>query len=298
MKKYFLGGFVLLSLFASTNNSFAQDLLEGLEEEPDNKVEHVKASYKNSRVINAQSLETTAGGQLDFRISHRFGAINGGAYQFFGLDQATMRLGLDYGITDRLQVGLGRSNYEKTVDGYFKYRILWQTQGSEKMPLSLLVVSGMSVDGLHHDNSAFDYVFPYRLNYHTQLIVGRKFSKKLTAQMMGIYLHRNLVQTATEKNDVFLIAGAGRMKVLPRLAITAEYFYALPNQLSPNATNSLSLGFDIETGGHVFQLHVTNSPYMVEKSFMGETTGKWTKGDIFFGFNISRVFDLRRQNKK
>lgn len=290
MIKFLYPSLFFLLLFHSSVD--AQDLIPDDDEET---VERVKASYKNARVINAHSLETVAGGVLDFRISHRFGAINGGAYEFFGLDQATMRMCFDYGITDRLQVGLGRSNYEKTIDAHAKWRILWQTFGSEKMPLSLILVSGLSIDGLRHTNSSFDFIFPYRLNYNTQLIVGRKFSKLLSAQLMGIYLHRNLTQTNTESNGVFSVAAAGRIRVLPRLALNVEYFYALPNQLNDINTNSLSLGFDIETGGHVFQLHCTNSPYMVEKSFIGENTGRWDKGDIYFGFNISRVFTLRKK---
>lgn len=290
MKK-FSPALLFISFLLFNTPLFSQDLIE---DEP-TEIERVKASYKNSRVINAQSLETVAGGVLDFRISHRFGAINGGAYEFFGLDQATMRLGFDYGLTDRIQLGLGRSNYEKTIDGYFKCRLLWQTQGSEKMPISLLLVGGLSIDGLRHENSSFEFLFPYRLNYHTQLIIGRKFSKKFTAQLMPIYVHRNFVFTNTESNDLFVIAAAGRIKLLPRLALNAEYFFALPGQLNDINTNSLSLGFDIETGGHVFQLHVTNSPYMVEKSFIGENIGRWDKGDIYFGFNISRVFDLKRK---
>ncbi|MBX7094076.1 MAG: hypothetical protein K1X56_05100 [Flavobacteriales bacterium] len=273
-------------------NTFSQDLLSELGDEEE--VVRTRASFKNSKVINAQSLETTYGGVLDFRISHRFGQINGGLYQFFGLDQASMRLSLDYGLTDRLQIGIGRSTYEKTVDGHIKYRLLWQTANSNKMPISLILYSSMSVNGMRFDNTFYERTFDTRINYVNHIIVGRKFNERFSAELLPTIVHRNFVLTAAEKNTVFAIGGAGRAKLTNRLALNAEYFYVPEGQLAAGYTNSLSLGFDIETGGHVFQLHMTNTPIMVDKGYITETTGKWGKGDICFGFNISRVFTIKK----
>jgi hypothetical protein len=284
---------ILIFVFAFSNLR-SQELLNELEDE--NPSEHVTASYKNSRVINAQSLETTPKRVLDFRISHRFGRVNGGLYELFGLDDAGIRIGFDYGITKRLQAGFGRSSYEKTYDGYLKYRLMWQTSDN-KVPFSIILVSGMSVNSLRPDNSIFEHTFDMRLAYSNQMIIGRKFSNKLSLQIMPTIIHRNLVRTAEEKNTVFVIGAAGRFKLLPRLALNAEYFYVLPDQLTEEYKNSFSVGFDIETGGHVFQLHFTNSPIMFEKGFITETTGRWGKGDIHFGFNISRVFNIGRKAK-
>lgn len=288
-----------LSLFSFcvvfTFSTQAQDLIDELGEEEE--IQHVTSSFKNSKVINAQSLETTHKRELDFRISHRFGNINGGIYELFGLDQASLRLSFDYGITDRLQIGVGRSTYEKTYDGHVKYRILWQTQGSNKMPVSLIWYSSMSINSLRLTNPYYERTFDTRLNYVHQLILGRKFSKAVTAELMPTIVHRNFVITNEEKNTVAVIGGAGRWKFSNRVALNAEYFYVLPDQLASNYTNSLSLGFDIETGGHVFQLHFTNSPIMVDKGYITETTGKWLDGDIYFGFNISRVFTMGGKKK-
>jgi hypothetical protein len=148
-----------------------------------------------------------------------------------------------------------------------------------------------------YDPARQDY-FTHRLAYTFQLIIGRKFNERVTLQLNPGVVHRNLVGRADEPNDVIHISGAGRFKLTKRVAINAEYFHVLPNQLADGTTNSLSLGFDIETGGHVFQLHFTNSTGMFERAFITETTGSWGDGDIRYGFNISRVFTLHDPKKK
>ena len=275
--------------------SFAQDLLDDLDlEEETTEVERVSASFKNSRVVNLQSIETVAPGVLDFRISHRFGKINGGAYELFGLDNAAMRMAFEYGVTDRFTVAFARSAYEKTYDGALKYKILWQTKNSNKMPISLVWYSSMSYNSLKYNGLPYERTFDTRLNYVHQLIIGRKFNNKITLELLPTVVHRNFVETRTEENTVYAISAAGRYKLNQRLALNAEYSYVLPDQLRPEFKNSLSVGVDIETGGHVFQLHLTNSPQMVDKGFITETQGDWGMGDIHFGFNISRVFTLKK----
>lgn len=257
---------------------------------------HVIAAFKNSKVINAQSLETTDAGVLDFKIQHRFGSTKGGIYEMFGLDNATMRMGFDYGINDRIQIGVGRSTYEKTVDGCFKARLLWQTEGSNKMPLSVVWYSSAMINGLRFEGLPYERTFVSRLNYLHQLIIGRKFSSKFSFQLMPSVLHRNFVLTSAENNTIFAVGTAGRVKLTHRLSMTGEYFY-VPSGLADIYNNSLSIGFDIETGGHVFQLHFTNSAFMVDKAYIGETTGDWTTGDFYFGFNLSRVFTLKKKKE-
>ncbi|HYG51818.1 MAG TPA: DUF5777 family beta-barrel protein [Flavobacteriales bacterium] len=285
-------------------NGVSQDMLDELGEDP-KEMERVTASFKNSKVINAQSTETTHKGVLDFRISHRFGMLSGGLYELFGLDQASLRLSFDYGITSRLMVGFGRSTYQKTYDEYIKYKILWQTDGSNKMPITLIWYSNMAISTLKvPENLPYEFKFTQRLVYTHQLIIGRKFTEGFTAEILPTVVHRNIVATAAEKNTVYVIGAAGRIKLTRRIALNAEYFYVLPDQLAKDATgkdiytNSLSIGFDIETGGHVFQLHFTNSPIMIDKGYITETTQKWTDGDINFGFNISRVFTIVKPKKK
>ncbi|MCB9318458.1 MAG: hypothetical protein H6570_04190 [Lewinellaceae bacterium] len=263
----------------------------------DDVTEYATAAFKTNRVINLHSLESTAGGVLDFKINHRFGFINGGPYEFFGLDNAMMRLGFDYGITDQLTVGIGRSSFQKSFDGFLKYKILRQSSGKKVMPVTLAVMAASSLNSVKWADPTRDNYFSSRLFYTYQVIVGRKFSDRLSLQLSPTLVHRNLVATRAEKNDVYAVGAAGRVKLTNRLAINAEYVYVLPNQLGPDYHNSLSVGVDIETGGHVFQLHFTNSTSMIEKGFITETVGQWEKGGIHFGFNVSRVFTIVDRTK-
>lgn len=297
--------FILLCLWCfmllgATMPLFAQDddLLSLVDDEDKNTTNFARASFKTTRVINSHSLENVAAGVLDFKISHRFGVLNNGFYDIFGLDNATIRFGLDYGITPRLMVGLGRSTYEKTYDGFIKYKLLRQSKGKRNMPITASLVAGMSINTLKWANPDRDNYFSSRLSYYYQLIIGRKFSEGFSMQIMPTLVHRNLVETRAEKNDVISIGIAARQKLSRRIAINAEYFYVLPNQLAESYRNSLSLGFDIETGGHVFQLHFTNSTPMTEKGFIAETSNNWLDGDIHFGFNISRVFTIAQPKNR
>jgi hypothetical protein len=269
------------------------DLLSLLGEEKT--TDYANASFKTNRVINLHSLESTAGGVLDFKISHRFGTLNGGLYEFFGLDNSSIRLGLDYGINDVFTVGIGRSSYEKSVDGFLKYKFLRQSTGKRNMPITAALLLTSSIQTLKWANPDRENYFSSRLFYTTQLIVGRKFSESLSLQLSPTVVHRNLVPTKDIKNDIYALAVAGRIKLTKRLALNTEYIYLVPDRAAPEFTNSLSIGFDIETGGHVFQLHCTNSTSMIEKGFIAETTNSWTDGGIHFGFNVSRVFTLKRK---
>ncbi len=281
----------------------AQDLLDLLGEDSTT-VEYTSASFKTTRVINSHSLENVAHGVLDFKIGHRFGFVNGGVNQFFGLDQATIRLGLDYGVTERLMVGIGRSSFQKTLDGFAKYKFLRQCDSGCEMPFTLAVVAAMSMTTLQAEQVPWygedrtDYL-THRMSYSFQAIVGRKFSESVSFQLMPGLVHRNLVKYASERNDLLNVGAAGRVKLTKRLAINAEYFYVLPDQ-GPREVyrNSLAAGIDIETGGHVFQLHFTNSTGMFERAFITETEGDFFNGDIHYGFNISRVFTLHDPRKK
>jgi hypothetical protein len=162
------------------------------------------------------------------------------------------------------------------------------------MPITLAFLGTTAIQTLKWANPARDNLFTSRL-YHTgQLILGRKVSNGFSIQLSPTLVHRNLVATAEEKNDVLAIGFSGRLKLHKRLSINSEYIYVPPDQLAPGFKNSFSVGFDIETGGHVFQLHFTNSTSMIEKGFIAETVGDWGNGGIHFGFNISRVFTLTK----
>ena len=257
--------------------------------------ELVYATFKTSRIINLQSIENTAAGVLDFKIAHRFGVVNGGFYDLFGLDQASMRIGVDYGLTRWLTIGAGRSSFEKTYDGFTKIKLLRQSTGKKKMPLSFSLFAGSAIKTVAFSEPERDNYFSSRMYYTYQGILARKFSEGFSLQLSPTVVHRNLVKTKAEKNDVYALGMGGRLKLSKRTSINAEYIYLAPNQVAPDIKNSFSIGFDIETGGHVFQLHFTNSTSMIEKGFVSETVGNWLDGDVHFGFNVSRVFTLKKK---
>jgi hypothetical protein len=285
--------FSFICLFSGSLWSQEDDLLSLLGEEET--IDYTNASFKTNRVINLHSLESTAKGVLDFKIGHRFGTLNGGFYELFGLDNASIRLGFDYGLSDALTIGVGRSGFQKTYDGFIKYKFLRQSTGKRNMPLTVGVLLTSAIQTLKWADPDRDNFFSNRLYYTGQLIIGRKFNESFTLQLSPTLVHRNLVATNAEKNDVYALGTAARIKITKRLAVNAEYIYLLPDQVAPGITNSLSVGVDIETGGHVFQLHLTNSTSMIEKGFIAETTNSWSDGGIHFGFNVSRVFTLKRR---
>ena len=296
MKKYH---FLLLLALICSQISFSQEeqssLLGLLGEE--SKSEPVTNAFKSHRVINSQSMEMLGEGALDFRILHRFGNLNQGYQQLFGLDQASMRIGFDYGVLKNFMIGVGRSTLNKEIDGYAKYRIFWQSEGGkENMPISLIWVSGFTANGEQHpfQGTGFEDSFTHRLAYFHQLIIGRKFSNKLTLQITPTLLHQNVVINSLTPNDLFAIGIGGRYKVSQRVAFVWDYSF-LFNRF-PDATFAypLSLGFDIDTGGHVFQLHISNAAGMNERAFLTAQNGSWLKGDVKIGFNLSRVFQLKK----
>lgn len=281
---------LFLPLFFMGQND-GESLLDLLgEEEVTN---YATASFKTSLVVNLESIENTHAGVLDFKVMHRFGPVNGGLYEFFGLDQARTRLGLKYGITDRIEIGLGRSTLNKNIDASIKWKILWQSSGSKNMPISLSFFSVASYKSIKYPETDIREIYKVdKFNYTFQLLAARKFNKSLTLQLVPSFVHRNYVETSAESNDVFALGFAGRVKLTNRLSLNLEYYYNFPNQLAAQFTDPLSIGLDIETGGHVFQLLFTNANGMVADAVITETTGKWIDGDIRFGFNISRVFTI------
>jgi len=282
---------------AITCNLFAQnDLLTELTN-VEAEAGPVTSTFKSTRVINSQSVETLYKGSLDVRISHRFGRINSGAYNLFGLDQSTVRLGLEYGLTDRITVGIGRSSYQKMYDSFFKMKVLQQTTGVSAFPFSVTWFSNVTSNTITRKADLYNMDIKYRYAFAHQIIIARKFSPSLSMQVAPIMIHRNLKEDG-KPNDAFAVAGGGRVRVTKRLSINADYVYRLKKYQYEPYTNSFSLGVDIETGGHVFQLHVTNSQGIVEEVFAGRTEGSWSKGDIFYGFNISRQFNLRKEKGK
>ena len=290
MKK--LNRLIAIPLVLLSSSMFAQDLMDMLNEGEEKKTEYTYATFKTTRVINGQSIENPPKGALNFVISHHFGRINEGWYEFWGLDQANIRFGFEYGITEWLSVGVGRTSVDKTYDGSVKVKILRQSTGLRTMPVSLSYYGDMACTSLKWQDPERQNYFSSRLEYLHQLIVARKFGQSISVQLVPTYIHRNLVETNDDQNDVFAIGAGGRVKLTKRFALTGEYYYVLPGKTADDYNNSFSIGVDIETGGHVFQLFLTNSLGLIGQQFIPETSGQWGKGDIHIGFNINRAFQI------
>lgn len=284
---------------ADSNDDDMMALLESEEAKPAK--EYTTATFKTTRIANGHSIENVGKGVLDFRINHRFGLVNQGIKDFFGLDGATTRIGFDYGVTDWLMVGVGRSSYFKEYDGFAKVRLLRQRE-NRGMPFSLSYVGAVSVQANEKPATipdTMEYYFSNRVAYVNQLLIARKFSNALSLQLMPTHVHYNLVNYKNEPNDVLAVGVGGRLKLSNRISLTAEWYYQIESTKryadgDPTTTtrNPLTIGIDIETGGHVFQLLFSNSQAVSERNLVGQTTNDWGKGDIHFGFNISRVFTI------
>jgi hypothetical protein len=276
-----------------TTSSSEGEMDQLLEDHSKPKKEYVTATFKATRVINGQSNENLGAGILDFIILHRFGRLNQGVSDFFGLDNANTRIGFDYGITNWLMVGVGRSSYQKEYDGFLKVKILRQTTDNS-MPITLSYAGTIMTrsDKVELADTTAKYYFSNRVSYANQVIIARKFNNRFSFQLTPSHVHYNLVKASADPNDVFALGVGGRVKLSRRIAITGEWFYTLEGAKLNGYRNSLSLGMDIETGGHVFQLHFSNSTGMTERTFIGQTSDDWGAGGIHFGFNLSRVFTI------
>lgn len=286
-----LGYLVLLAGCAYGQES----LLDQLEKEVEPISDLTYGTFKGTRLINGHTVETRGAGNLDFIISHRFGRVNSGGYNFFGLDDANVRLSLEYSFTDDLTVGIGRNSFQKVYDGFLKYKLLKQQSGRKQLPVTMTWYSNMAVNTFKRPE--LPMTFERRLAYANQLLIARKFSEGLSLQLMPSYVHQNLAPTAMDKNDLFALGIGGRLKLTPRTSLNMEYYYRLNPYDGDGFYNALAIGFDIETGGHVFQLQLTNAQSMTETGFIPATTGDFWNGDIHFGFNISRSFQLKDNGK-
>jgi len=290
----FYAPFFLLFVALISNIAQAQDDLLSLVGEDKPKKERIKYAFKSPRVINAHSMEFLNPGTMDFRILHRFGQLDQGYKNFFGLDQASMRMSFDFGLLHNLMTGIGRSTFKKEVDAFIKYAPIRQSKGPGSSPVTVALVSGITMDGLPWADPTRQNYFTSRLGFYNQVILGRKFSEGFTLQVMPTMVHKNLVQLATDANDIYAIGVGGRLKMSKRIAFTWDYTHVLAGLPETGYFNPLSFGLDIETGGHVFQLHVSNATGMNERAFITETTGQWGKGQVRFGFNLSRTFQLKK----
>lgn len=290
--------FIILFCGISVLHVKAQDDLLALVEKDKPKKEFVKYAFKSPRVIMGHSMEFLNPGTLDVRILHRFGPLDQGVKNFFGLDQASMRMGFDYGILRNLMVGVGRSTFNKELDGFIKFAPVLQSRGPKSFPLTIAAVAGMTMNSMPWADPTRKNFFTSRLGYYFQTVIGRKFSEKVTLQITPTLVHENLVALETQSNDIFALGFGGRFKLSKRVAFTFDYFHNFNGLVEDVTFDPISVGFDIETGGHVFQLHFSNSSGMNERAFINQTNGNWADKQVHFGFNLSRVFQVKKNKVK
>ncbi len=264
------------------------DLLDLLNNEQTEETTFATSTFKGARLINGHTVVTRKKSELEFVISHRFGRINSGIDDFFGLDNSSARFSLEYGISDNLTFGIGRNSFEKVYDGFLKYRIFRQSEGVKNMPVTITGFTSMAIRTLDNPNFTDDD-FSSKVSYTHQVLVARKISPGVSLQVVPTYVHRNKVLD-NQENDIFALGFGGRFKLNKRVSLNVEYYSRLTSELADNIKDSIGFGVEIETGGHVFHITFTNSRSMVERGFITETTGDFSGGDIHFGFNISRVF--------
>jgi len=293
-----------------------EDLLSLVNDNKDEGPRKVYATFKTVKICNAQTIETVKKNHLDFRIAHRFGniynsnvsnPINETFQTFFGFDNATdIRFSLDYGLLDNLTVGIGRSRFNKLVDGSLKWKILQQTSDFS-VPISLAYFT--TVGYTHAPTSTmysgvvkdFETNELHRLNFFHELIIACKFNDYFSLEVLPSVLHRNFIKENVNKNNdakdantFFSVGFGGRIKMTKRVSFIGDYYYTFSPfyQNNENFFNPLALGFEIETGGHVFSLFFTNASGLIENNYLPYTTDSWAKGQVKFGFCISRTFAL------
>ena len=280
-------GLIIIAVLFTSYAIAQEDLLNELEGDVviDKKVNSV---FKGLKIINMESTKLAAKGDLYFVISHRFGSVKSGIKDLFGLDNSNIRFSFVYGFNNWLNAGLSRSSSNKIYDAHLKYRFVQQEE--DKFPVSIVGLNSIEY------NTGLDAVnYPlienkHRYSYAHELLISRKFNENLSLQLAPIYLHQNFVENDLQDNSQYLLGLGGRYKVSKRVTINAEYHAHMNREASSKYVNPLSLGVDIETGGHVFQLHITNSQLMNESGYLTSAAGNWSTGDVFFGFNIWRVF--------
>lgn len=274
----------------------AQDLLNELDKQSKPSTEYTSATFKGTRLINGQTVQTKGKGALEFIFAHRFGAINSGVYNLFGLDQAYVRLGLEYGLTDNMGVGFGRNSVDKSMDVYVRYKLVRQSTGVINMPFTITAFGITAVKtSPRKEDATYDIQLQDRLSYTGQLLIARKVTSKLSLQLMPSIVHKNTVDKTIEKNDQVALGIGGRLKLTRSVALTTEYYYRFDVPAANPYYNPLGFGIEIETGGHVFQLVMTNSRGLTERAYLTETAGQFFKGDIHLGFNVTRTFQVKKQ---
>jgi len=279
---------LLFSLFLFPLLLFAQDdLLNEIDQEsPEDN--YATATFKGLKIVNFESTKLTAKKELTLVVAHRFGSIENGIDSFFGLDDAVTRLNFIYGISDAVNISVSRSSFQKIYEASVKYRLAKQRENGS--PFTIVGYNSILINTALDKANLPKLEFKNRIGYTVQALIARKMNKNLSLQLAPTFFHDNYVIDNNQDNSQFALGFGGRYKLAKRWSINADYGLHLNRSSSSPFKNPLSIGVDLETGGHVFQMHFTNAQAMNTNGFLGQGTGDWSKGDIYFGFNLSRVF--------
>ena len=269
-------------------HSFSQsDLLDEIDK--NDTINVANAAFKGLKIVNFESTKMVNKGEFYFIVAHRFGSIKNGFDDFFGLDFANTRLHFIYGFSDGFNLAVSRHSFNKTYESSAKYRFFQQNNTS---PISLVGYSQVAINTLLEEALILRPVdFGDRVSFAQQLLISRKMSDKLSLQLMPTYFYEGYVDYAPQDNSQFALGIGARYKLGDRWGLNVDYGWHLNRADGSPFVNPSSIGVDIETGGHVFQLHFTNAQPTFESGFLGNAVGDWGDGNIYFGFNLSRVFD-------
>jgi hypothetical protein len=249
----------------------------------------LKNVFMGTRFINLHSANVPAKNELQMLIQHRFGDISGGFYDFFGLDYASMRLGFEYGITDDLNLGIGRSSYMKTFDSFVKYRILTQ---SSTMPLTLTATVAGSFPTIK-DVIPEEYSdFTEKASGDIQLHIVKSF-KKFAVQVSPGYIGTGYIPVESDSYSFFTVAFGGAVKLAKKVTFNIEYLHRFEDEI--DNTNPFSASIDLGTSGHLFQIMISNVQQMYDQGIITNPEGgDWTEGHLFLGFNLIRAFNFNK----
>ncbi|WP_299112328.1 DUF5777 family beta-barrel protein [uncultured Winogradskyella sp.] len=250
--------------------------------------QYATATFKGLKIVNFESTKLVAKKELTLIVSHRFGSIENGFDSFFGLDDAVTRINFVYGITDAINIGVSRSSFQKIYEASAKYRLVRQKENG--FPFTIVAYNSILLNTALEEENLPKLEFSDRLGYTAQLLISKKVSSKLSLEMAPTFFHDNFVAYDEQHNSQYALGFGGRQKLGKRWSINLDYGWHLNRAKDSPFKNPLSIGFDLETGGHVFQMHFSNAQAMNTNGFLGQATGDWSDGNIYFGFNLSRVF--------
>ena len=288
MNKYFFLVFLLLcnvSLFSQSN------LLDMIDDDTDEASTEVSSTFKSYKLVNFETPKLVPKNHLNFIVAHRFGSVKNGIEDLFGLDIASTRLQFVYGLSDKINLSFSRSKFRRTYDFGAKYHIINQKKNG--FPFTIAGHHLLGIDTSLDENLLPGIRFANRLRSTHQLIMASKINDKLSVEFVPTILHDGLVQLEEQDNLQYALGFGGRYLFTKRMGIVVDYGLHLNRASTSPYKNVFSIGYEIETGGHVFQLHFSNAQGMYENAFITQAAGDWSKRDFFFGFNINRIFNLK-----